>query len=51
MKNVLLFLLTFTSSFVFAQGIDVDINVLSQTSTKTVLTASIDEADLEDLIG
>ncbi len=49
MKNVLLFLLTFTSSFVFAQGIDVDINVLSQTSTKTVLTVSIDEADLEDL--
>jgi hypothetical protein len=49
MKNIFLLLLVFCSSLLLAQGLDVQVSVLSQTQTKTVLAVSIDEANLETL--
>lgn len=49
MKNIFLLLLVFCSSLLLAQGLDVQVSVLSQTHTKTVLAVSIDEANLETL--
>ena len=49
MKNIFLLVLVFCSSLLLAQGLDVQVSVLSQTQTKTVLAVSIDEANLETL--
>jgi len=49
MKNIFPLLLVFCSNLLLAQGLDVQISVLSQTQTKTVLAVTIDEANLEAL--
>jgi gingipain R len=49
MKNLFVLLFSISSTLIFAQGIHVDVQVVSQTSDKTVLSVSIDETQIENL--
>lgn len=49
MKNVLLLLFVCSAYLGMAQGLKVDVDVVSQTANKTVLSVSIDESELQAL--